>query len=55
MCSFLSLQACPGAGKSLCVKYFEDIGFFVVNLPPPTDTKVCRDLSWTKQDGKKLH
>jgi len=32
---FLIITGMSGAGKSLCVKYFEDIGFFCVdNLPP---------------------
>lgn len=32
---FLIITGMSGAGKSLCVKYFEDIGYFCVdNLPP---------------------
>lgn len=42
---FLIITGMSGAGKSLCVKYFEDIGFFCVdNLPPaliPKFAEVC--------------
>lgn len=37
---FLIITGMSGAGKSLCVKYFEDIGFFCVdNLPPSLISK----------------
>ena len=33
--NLLIITGMSGAGKSLCVKYFEDIGYFCVdNLPP---------------------
>lgn len=42
---FLIITGMSGAGKSLCVKYFEDIGFFCVdNLPPsliPKFAEIC--------------
>lgn len=42
---FLIITGMSGAGKSLCVKYFEDIGFFCVdNLPPsliPKFAEMC--------------
>ncbi|HEY8422052.1 MAG TPA: RNase adapter RapZ [Thermoclostridium sp.] len=42
---FLIITGMSGAGKSLCVKYFEDIGYFCVdNLPPsliPKFAEIC--------------
>ena len=42
---FLIITGMAGAGKSLCVKYFEDIGYFCVdNLPPsliPKFAEIC--------------
>ena len=42
---FLIITGMSGAGKSLCVKYFEDIGYFCVdNMPPsliPKFAEVC--------------
>ncbi len=42
---FLIITGMSGAGKTLCVKYFEDIGFFCVdNLPPtliPKFAEIC--------------
>jgi len=42
---FLIITGMSGAGKTLCVKYFEDIGFFCVdNLPPsliPKFAELC--------------
>jgi len=45
MQQFLIITGMSGAGKTLCVKYFEDIGFFCVdNLPPsliPKFAEIC--------------
>lgn len=42
---FLIITGMSGAGKTLCVKYFEDIGYFCVdNLPPslvPKFAEIC--------------
>jgi UPF0042 nucleotide-binding protein len=42
---FLIITGMSGAGKSLCIKYFEDIGYFCVdNMPPsliPKFAEVC--------------
>lgn len=43
--TFLIITGMSGAGKSLCIKYFEDIGYFCVdNMPPsliPKFAEVC--------------
>lgn len=46
---FLIITGMSGAGKSLCVKYFEDIGYFCVdNLPPSLIPKFAEVIIQSK-------
>lgn len=52
---FLIITGMSGAGKSLCVKYFEDIGYFCVdNLPPSLIPKFAEMTSQGKSNIKKI-
>ena len=47
---FLIITGMSGAGKSHCVKYFEDIGFYCVDNLPPSLIPTFAMLS--RQSGK---
>lgn len=52
---FLIITGMSGAGKSLCVKYFEDIGFFCVdNLPPSLIPKFAEVTRQGKSNIEKI-
>jgi UPF0042 nucleotide-binding protein len=52
---FLIITGMSGAGKSLCVKYFEDIGYFCVdNLPPSLIPKFAELILQGKSDLQKI-
>jgi len=51
----LIITGMSGAGKSLCVKYFEDIGFFCVdNLPPSLIPKFAEVIMHGKSKLEKI-
>jgi len=53
--NFLIITGMSGAGKSLCVKYFEDIGYFCVdNLPPSLIPKFAEGIMQTKNPIDKI-
>ncbi len=52
---FLIITGMSGAGKSLCVKYFEDIGYFCVdNLPPSLIPKFAEMTFQGKSNIQKI-
>mgnify|MGYP000926526528 CR=1 FL=1 len=52
---FLIITGMSGAGKSLCVKYFEDIGYFCVdNLPPSLIPKFAEVILQGKPNIEKI-
>ncbi len=52
---FLIITGMSGAGKSLCVKYFEDIGYFCVdNLPPSLIPKFAEVTAQGKSNIEKI-
>lgn len=52
---FLIITGMSGAGKSLCVKYFEDIGYFCVdNLPPSLIPKFAEVTLQAKSNIEKI-
>lgn len=52
---FLIITGMSGAGKSLCVKYFEDIGYFCVdNLPPSLIPKFAEVIIQSKNPLDKI-
>lgn len=52
---FLIITGMSGAGKSLCVKYFEDIGYFCVdNLPPSLIPKFAEMTLQGKSNIEKI-
>lgn len=52
---FLIITGMSGAGKSLCVKYFEDIGYFCVdNLPPSLIPKFAEVTLQGKSNLEKI-
>ncbi len=52
---FLIITGISGAGKSLCVKYFEDIGYFCVdNLPPSLIPKFAEIYQQSKDKLDKV-
>ncbi len=52
---FLIITGMSGAGKSLCVKYFEDIGYFCVdNMPPQLIPKFAEITLQSKSKLEKI-
>ncbi|NLM72720.1 MAG: RNase adapter RapZ [Clostridiaceae bacterium] len=52
---FLIITGMSGAGKSLCVKYFEDIGYFCVdNMPPQLIPKFAEITLQSKSELEKI-